>query len=133
MPYFAPEAAMPITSCAPRLAEMKARPHTQAGMARPARKKSVLVFTRRRKTNPMPSTDAKYTSMITQSIPVRCIALLGLPPKWAAFLRGEPIYRKAPKRARLTAQAAVKPKAGVEDAPFRKRRDERGNLAVSAD
>ena len=34
---------MPITSWAPRLAEMKARPHTQAGIERPARKKSLLV------------------------------------------------------------------------------------------
>ena len=44
MPYFAPEAAMPITSWAPRLAEMNARPATQAGIERPDRKKSVLVF-----------------------------------------------------------------------------------------
>src|SRR6266481_1760176 len=42
MPYLAPEAPMPMTSWAPRLAEMKARPQTQAGMERPARKKSVL-------------------------------------------------------------------------------------------
>ncbi len=34
---------MPMTSCAPRLAEMKARPQTQAGMERPARKKSLEV------------------------------------------------------------------------------------------
>ena len=35
---------MPITSWAPRLAEMNARPATQAGIERPERKKSVLVF-----------------------------------------------------------------------------------------
>ena len=35
---------MPITSCAPRFAEMKARPVIQAGIERPERKKSVLVF-----------------------------------------------------------------------------------------
>ena len=44
MPYFAPEAPMPITSCAPRLAEMKASPAIHAGIERPDRKKSVLVF-----------------------------------------------------------------------------------------
>ena len=35
---------MPIISCAPRLAEMNARPVTQAGIERPERKKSSLVF-----------------------------------------------------------------------------------------
>jgi hypothetical protein len=32
---------MPMTSWAPRFAEMKARPQTQAGIERPARKKVV--------------------------------------------------------------------------------------------
>ena len=59
MPYFAPEAAMPITSCAPRLAERKARPVTQAGMERPERKKSPLPFMYRFRANPMPSTKTK--------------------------------------------------------------------------
>src|SRR5579859_743612 len=49
---------------------MKARPQTQAGMARPARKKSVLVFIEPFKATPMPSTKAKYTPRISQSIPV---------------------------------------------------------------
>ena len=44
MPYLAPEAPIPMTSCAPRLVEMKASPQTQAGMERPARKKSLEVF-----------------------------------------------------------------------------------------
>lgn len=44
LPYLAPDAPMPMTSCAPRFAEIKASPHTHAGIARPARKKSVLVF-----------------------------------------------------------------------------------------
>ena len=44
MPYLAPLAPMPITSCAPRFAEMNARPVIQAGIERPDRKKSVLVF-----------------------------------------------------------------------------------------
>ena len=44
MPYLAPEAAMPITSCAPRLAERKASPAIQAGMERPERKKSSLLL-----------------------------------------------------------------------------------------
>ena len=59
MPYLAPEAAIPITSWAPRLAERKASPVTQAGMARPERKKSSLLRTDRRSTQPMPRTKAK--------------------------------------------------------------------------
>ena len=59
MPYLAPDAAMPITSWAPRLAEMKASPHTHAGMARLERKKSVLVFMKRLSVKPIPSTKAK--------------------------------------------------------------------------
>jgi len=39
MPYFAPEAAIPITSCAPRFADKKASPATQAGIERPAVRK----------------------------------------------------------------------------------------------
>src|SRR5215471_8729021 len=70
MPYLAPEAAMPITSWAPRLAEIKARPHTHAGMDRPARKKSVLVRMYLLRVTPIPSTNAKYTSMMIQSIAV---------------------------------------------------------------
>ena len=48
---------MPITSWAPRLAERKARPVIQAGIDRPERKKSVLVFMNRRSATPMPSTN----------------------------------------------------------------------------
>ncbi len=59
MPYLAPEAAMPITSWAPRLAERNASPAIQVGMDRPERKKSSLLFTYRRSTTPMPSTKAK--------------------------------------------------------------------------
>src|SRR5438067_5733274 len=70
MPYLAPEAAIPTTSCAPRLAERNARPHTQAGMERPARKKSVLVFVYLRSATPVPRTKAKYTPMMIQSIAV---------------------------------------------------------------
>ena len=43
MPYLAPEAPIPITSCAPRLAEMNASPVIHGGSERPERKKSVLV------------------------------------------------------------------------------------------
>ncbi len=50
---------MPITSCAPRLAEMKARPVIQAGIERPERKKSVLVRMKRFREKPMPSTKTK--------------------------------------------------------------------------
>jgi hypothetical protein len=49
---------------------MKASPHTQAGIARPARKKSVLVRIYLFKATPMPSTNTKYTIMIVQSIDV---------------------------------------------------------------
>ena len=50
---------MPITSWAPRFAEMNASPAIQAGMDRPERKKSSLLLTYRRSTQPMPSTKAK--------------------------------------------------------------------------
>src|SRR5579864_2110346 len=71
MPYFAPDAPMPITSWAPRLAEMNASPQIQAGIERPARKKSVLVRMYRLRAAPMPITNAKYTSMMVQSMAVR--------------------------------------------------------------
>ena len=57
MPYLAPEAAMPTNSNAPRLAEMNARPVIHAGMARPERKKSVLLFMNRFRAKPIPSTN----------------------------------------------------------------------------
>jgi hypothetical protein len=59
MPYLAPEAAMPMTSWAPRLALRKARPAIQAGMARPDRKKSAELFIPRLSTTPMPTTKEK--------------------------------------------------------------------------
>ena len=40
IPYWAPLAAMPMISMAPRFAEMNASPVTQAGSDRPDRKKS---------------------------------------------------------------------------------------------
>src|SRR6266436_1423651 len=52
---------MPITSCAPRFADMNASP---------ARKKSVLVFIEPFSATPIPSTNAKYNPRISQSIPV---------------------------------------------------------------
>src|ERR1700719_890841 len=61
---------MPMTSCAPRFADMNASPQTHAGIARPARKKSVLVFMEPFSATPMPSTNAKYKPRISQSIPV---------------------------------------------------------------
>src|SRR5271170_2771824 len=71
MPYFAPDAPIPITSCAPRLAEMNASPQIHAGSDRPAWKKSLLVFMKRFSAKPMPSTKTKYNSMISQSTNVR--------------------------------------------------------------
>jgi hypothetical protein len=47
---------MPITSTAPRFAEMNARPVTHAGSERPERKKSRLLDTCLRARYPMPST-----------------------------------------------------------------------------
>ena len=63
MPYFAPEAPMPITSCAPRLADRKARPVTQGGSERPDWKKSELVLVLRRSAKPMPRTKTKYMAI----------------------------------------------------------------------
>ena len=50
---------MPITSWAPRLAEMNASPATQAGIDRPERKKSSLVFMNFLSAKPIPSTKAR--------------------------------------------------------------------------
>src|SRR6266545_648016 len=60
MPYWAPLADIPRISIAPRLAEMKAMPVTQAGSERPERKKSVEVAIARRRAKPIPITNAKY-------------------------------------------------------------------------
>ena len=65
MPYLAPEAPIPITSWAPRLAEMNASPVIHGGSERPDRKKSVLVRVRRRNAQPTPRTVAKYTAITT--------------------------------------------------------------------
>ena len=59
MPYCAPLADIPMTSMAPRFAEMNASPVTQAGSARPDRKKSRLSETCRLASSPMPSTKMK--------------------------------------------------------------------------
>ncbi len=59
IPYLAPEAAIPITSWAPRLAEMKARLVIHSGTARPLIRKWLLVLTWRRSTAPMASTKTK--------------------------------------------------------------------------
>jgi hypothetical protein len=48
-----------MISTAPRLAEMKARPVTQAGSERPERKKSTESDTPRRAIRPMPRTKPK--------------------------------------------------------------------------
>ncbi len=65
MPYLAPEAAMPMSSCAPRLAAMNARLVIQTGTERPERRKSPLVETFLRSLQPMPSTKAKYSARMT--------------------------------------------------------------------
>src|SRR5262249_7228686 len=52
-------------------AEMNASPHTHAGMARPAWKNAALVVVVRLRAKPTPRTNAKYTSITTQSSQVR--------------------------------------------------------------
>lgn len=69
MPYFAPEAPIPMTSWAPRFAEMKAKPVIQAAMDLPDRKKSVLVFIKRFSVKPTPITNRKYMVRMVQSTP----------------------------------------------------------------
>ena len=64
MPYFAPEAHIPITSCAPRFAAINARLVIQTGTDRPDVKKSSLVDTLRFTSQPMPMTKAKYRARI---------------------------------------------------------------------
>jgi len=59
MPYFAPEADMPMTSWAPRLAARKARLVIQTGTERPAVRKSRLDSTDLRRRQPMPRTNPK--------------------------------------------------------------------------
>ncbi len=80
MPYLAPEAAMPITSCAPRLAERKAKPEIHAGMLRPDMKKSLELFIPRLSATPMPMTNEKYVMRISQSmVPswILCVSGMG--------------------------------------------------------
>jgi len=56
IPYFAPLAAMPTSSNAPKFADMNAKPVIQAGMALPDMKKSALLFIDRFSANPIPNT-----------------------------------------------------------------------------
>ena len=59
IPYFAPEAAMPITSCAPRFAPMNPSAQIHAGRDLPDSKKSFVPLTLLRTTTPIPRTNAK--------------------------------------------------------------------------
>ena len=59
MPYLAPEAAMPITSCAPRLAAMNARLVIQTGTERPDSEEIAAGGHLLRSLQPMPRTKAK--------------------------------------------------------------------------
>jgi hypothetical protein len=67
MPYWYAAAAQPISSSAPRFAERKLRPATQAVMSRPAMKKSSEVLENRRRYRPMPRTMTKYSTMMRMS------------------------------------------------------------------
>ena len=64
-PYFAPDAHIPTTSCAPRFAAMNARLVIHTGTDRCEVRKSALVSTLRRIRNPMPSTKTKYKARTT--------------------------------------------------------------------
>ena len=64
MPYFAPLAAMPTSSNAPRLAEIKASPVTQVGIDRAEVRKSAEVFMYRDNAHPIPMTKATYAMRI---------------------------------------------------------------------
>jgi len=59
MPYLAPWAAMPMTSWAPRLAEMKANPPNPRGNGPAGEEESSLLCVNRRRMKPMPSTKTK--------------------------------------------------------------------------
>ena len=59
IPYFAPEAHIPITSWAPRFAAMNARLVIHTGTERPEIRKSSLVDTLFFSTHPMPRTNTK--------------------------------------------------------------------------
>src|SRR5919204_112804 len=62
IPYFAPEAHMPIISCAPRLAAMKARLVIHTGTECRDVKKSALVVTLRFANQPIPKRNATLNS-----------------------------------------------------------------------
>ena len=64
MPYFAPEAHIPIISWAPRFAAMKARLVIHTGTEWPDVRKSSLVEILRRTIQPIPRTKAKYSARI---------------------------------------------------------------------
>jgi len=59
MPYWAPFAAIPRISMAPRFAEMKAIPVTHAGNDLPASRKSSLVAIARLANTPIATTKVK--------------------------------------------------------------------------
>lgn len=59
IPYLAPEAHIPINSCAPKLVATNARLVIHRGTERPEVRKSSLVETPRFKTHPIPNTNAK--------------------------------------------------------------------------
>ncbi len=59
MPYFAPEAHMPMSSCAPRLVATKAKLVIQSGTEWAEVRKSALVETFFRRSQPIPITKTK--------------------------------------------------------------------------
>src|SRR4051794_29312652 len=77
MPHWAPLAAKPRISIAPRLAEMNANPVTQAGSDRPARKKSTEELTTRFSAKPIPITQTKKANNRTRSSPPSSRTSLG--------------------------------------------------------
>ena len=67
IPYWYAAPAQPISSSEPRFADRKLRPAIQAVISRPARKKSSPVWVCHFRYQPIPSTMAKYATMITMS------------------------------------------------------------------
>src|SRR5713101_5987064 len=87
-------------------------------MARPARKKSVLVFIELLRATPMPRTNAKYRARISQSIPVileKLLPFANLPIDQGAFTDQKSVYeaRSVHEVASLPQANAPTPNAGV--------------------
>ena len=97
IPYFAPEAAIPITSCAPRFAEIKARLVIQSGIDLPLRRKSWLLRTCFLTKNPMPKTKTKYYQSVLNKKSTDLLDLgTSLKRKFNLSWVGRPVFYPTP-------------------------------------